>query len=56
MTVTLNSQIVSQGNNEGKIIHNNDNNTVLSTFDMGPCVAVCGYNGRSAFMIHSDSQ
>ena len=46
---------VSQGNLNGKTLDGTVANTVLYTYDMGPCVAVCGYNGQIAFMIHSDS-
>ncbi|GAA1319637.1 hypothetical protein [Pseudonocardia xinjiangensis] len=46
---------VTQGNGKGKVISATDTSKTLSTTDMGPCVAVCGYNGQIAFMIHSDS-
>jgi hypothetical protein len=46
---------VTQGNGKGKVISATDASKTLSTTDMGPCVAVCGYNGEIVFMIHSDS-
>lgn len=46
---------VLQGNRNGKTLDASVADTVLYTYDMGPCVAVCGYNGQIAFMIHSDS-
>jgi hypothetical protein len=46
---------VFQGNAKGRTLSANVADTVLYTYDMGPCVAVCGYNGQVAFMIHSDT-
>jgi hypothetical protein len=39
---------VTQGNGKGKVISATDTSKTLSTTDMGPCVAVCGYNGQIA--------
>jgi len=54
-SIQLSGIQVQQGNGNGQIISRNRENCVLATFDMGPCVAVCGFNDSIAFMIHSDS-
>ncbi|MEV6717957.1 hypothetical protein AB0M48_38635 [Lentzea sp. NPDC051208] len=46
---------VAQGNLNGNYLTGNEWSTVLWTSDLGPCVAICGYNGDTAFLIHSDS-
>ncbi|MEU8456872.1 hypothetical protein [Streptomyces griseoaurantiacus] len=52
-TLTLRGSYVRQGNKKGKKTTSRDK--VLYTSDLGPCVAVCGFDGNTAFMIHSDS-
>jgi hypothetical protein len=52
-TLTLRGSYVRQGNKKGKKTTSRDK--VLFTSDLGPCVAVCGFDGNTAFMIHSDS-
>lgn len=51
--LTLRGTYIYQGNGNGAVT--NKAGTVLFTSDLGPCVAVCGYNGSQSFMIHSDS-
>jgi len=46
---------VRQGNANGATLPASTANTVLWTSDLVGCVAVCGYNGQIAFMIHSDA-
>ena len=46
---------VFQGNLKGATLLAGAANTVLWTNGLVGCVAVCGYNGATAFMIHSDS-
>lgn len=52
-TMTFKGKYVRQGNRNGKTTRSRDK--VLYTSDLGPCVAVCGFDGSTAFMIHSDS-
>lgn len=52
-TMRLSGKYVKQGNKKGRTTSTQDR--VLYTSDLAPCVAVCGFNGSTAFMIHSDS-
>ncbi|WP_158709349.1 MULTISPECIES: hypothetical protein [unclassified Streptomyces] len=51
--LTFKGKFVRQGNTRGKTTRSRDK--VLYTYDLAPCVAVCGFDGETAFMIHSDS-
>ncbi|HET7232170.1 MAG TPA: hypothetical protein VFJ16_19340 [Longimicrobium sp.] len=54
-SITLAGTYVSQGNANGRTLNTAVANTVLKTDGLVGCVAVCGYSGNTAFMIHSDS-
>jgi hypothetical protein len=52
-SLSLYGSYIRQGNGKGSSV--TGSNYVLYTSDLGPCVAVCGYNGAESFMVHSDS-
>jgi hypothetical protein len=56
-SLELNGTEVYQGNNNGRFLSTTQENTVLCTYGMSPCVAVCGYSEveKIVFLIHSDS-
>ncbi|MEU9978901.1 hypothetical protein [Streptomyces sp. NPDC051014] len=51
--IELAGTYVMQGNTNGNWV--SGRHAVLYTHGIDPCVAVCGFNGSVAFMIHSDS-
>jgi hypothetical protein len=54
-SLALTGTEVLQGNLNGATLLATAQDTVLWTNGLVGCVAVCGYNGVTAFMIHSDS-
>lgn len=52
--MTLKFTHVNQGNGNGIQLPCSVTD-ILKTDCLGPCVAVCGFDGSRAFMIHSDS-
>ncbi|MER6539674.1 hypothetical protein ABT215_39020 [Streptomyces sp900105755] len=52
-SLKLDATYVVQGNSKGAVT--GGFGTVLYTFDLAPCVAVCGHDGSQSFLIHSDS-